>query len=409
MSYISFDGFSSDRWKHLCGTSSEVGDDSRTFGSRNRFVSFFQRHKANRGRRPTPCLAHKKQITSYELANDGVVQHRFWRFHGPNYRRSTPAKSSYFSWSHALANDQRTISLSLLPLDFNWHSIWTMESMLLLLFHFILLVASLEVESGESTKWRQRNETQSTKNEWKQKQNLSNRDIHLVFFSFSLFRFPFVIVLFTRLDFCYWLFSAFAFRVSLLTLSSGPNDVDSARGRRPSRESTYPSTRSYQDKNQIFWVDFGTQTQPKKCGNWMALTWYMAARGKSRQTAQQRIPPSRLSSFSNFFTFVGCESNFWRFFSGSSTLTSAVCWDDVGTDMVADCSTGDADRFSTRISAVIRFEYELVDGKVAIWDVATLSVMTLESEDIIFLASESDHFRTINSISTSFPLESAQN
>lgn len=154
MGYISFDGFSSDRWKNLCGTRSEVGDDSRTFGSRNRFVSFFQRHKANRGRRPTPCLAHKKQITSYELANDGVVQHRFWRFQGPNYRRSTPAKR-YFSWSHALANDQRTISLSLLPFDFNWHSIWSQCCCCC----FTLFCSSLHSKSSPGNRRNDDNET----------------------------------------------------------------------------------------------------------------------------------------------------------------------------------------------------------------------------------------------------------
>lgn len=112
----------------------------------------------------------------------------------------------------------------------------------------------------------------------------------------------------------------------------------------------------------------------------MALTWNIAPRGKSKQTAQHKIPPRRLSNFSNFFTFVGFESSFGRFFSGSSALTlSFVCCDDDddGIEIVAavDCSTGEAERFSTRISAVIKLEYELVEGNVAIWDVATLSVI----------------------------------
>lgn len=102
----------------------------------------------------------------------------------------------------------------------------------------------------------------------------------------------------------------------------------------------------------------------------MALTWNIAPRGKSKQTAQHKIPPRRLSNFSNFFTFVGFESNLGRFFSGSSALMSSLvcCDDDDGIDIVAAvaCSTGDDERFSTRISAVIRLEYELVEGKVAI-------------------------------------------
>lgn len=101
----------------------------------------------------------------------------------------------------------------------------------------------------------------------------------------------------------------------------------------------------------------------------------MAARGRSRQTAQQRIPPKRFSSFSNFFDF----SSFGLFFSGSSLASPSAedcCGDDVGTEMVADCSAGiSAERFSTRISAVMRFENELVDGMVAIWEVATLSAI----------------------------------
>lgn len=111
----------------------------------------------------------------------------------------------------------------------------------------------------------------------------------------------------------------------------------------------------------------------------MALTWNIAPRGKSKHTAQHKIPPRRLSNFSNFFTLVGFESNFGRFFSGSSALMSSIdcCDDDDGIEIVAvvDCSTDDGERFSTRISAVIKFEYELVEGKVAIWDVATLSVI----------------------------------
>lgn len=70
------------------------------------------------------------------------------------------------------------------------------------------------------------------------------------------------------------------------------------------------------------------------------------------------------------------------------------CDDDDGIEIVAvvDCSTDDDERFSTRISAVIKFEYELVEGKVAIWDVATLSVIL----STFFQTSETERFTLIS-------------
>lgn len=55
-------------------------------------------------------------------------------------------------------------------------------------------------------------------------------------------------------------------------------------------------------------------------------TWYIAVFGKSKQTAQQRIPPKRDSSFSFVCDVLGCtvESIFFRLCSGSSSAVSFV-------------------------------------------------------------------------------------
>lgn len=136
----------------------------------------------------------------------------------------------------------------------------------------------------------------------------------------------------------------------------------------------------------------------------MLLTWYIAVfLGRSRQTAQHKTEPKRDSNFSSFLGLHLTDvSNFCFFASGSSKL----CFETVGmlllsgsgplsvvgmTEIVAvvdgpDESTDieeDA-RFSTRISAVIRFdENELVEGSVA----------TESAIFIVFLFAHSFFFR----------------
>lgn len=130
---------------------------------------------------------------------------------------------------------------------------------------------------------------------------------------------------------------------------------------------------------------FERDSSTKKKNKIVLLTWYIAVfLGRSRQTAQHKTDPKRDSNFSSFLGLLLSDvSSFCFLASGSSKL----CFETVGmlllsaselplsvvgmTEIVAVVEADDSDieedaRFSTRISAVIRFdENELVEGSVA--------------------------------------------
>lgn len=98
----------------------------------------------------------------------------------------------------------------------------------------------------------------------------------------------------------------------------------------------------------------------------------MAVFGRSRQTAQHNTLPKRFSNLSNFFDFIAVSS-LMRFASGSDDddlvdILGVLLLDSSTTDCCGfiteldgcgmEIVEVDSARFSTRISAVIKFEDE---------------------------------------------------